>query len=335
VLLQSEIEQCHYYFNVADVDNIKSIYDVYENEAQRCLDAGLVVPAHDYNLKCSHLFNILDTRGAVGVTERAQFFRRMRHIARQISEYYVEQRQRMEFPLLDAEEPLSRTTLHRVQEIPEFYAAQTFLLEIGSEELPVNDLNSAIRQLQTLVPEMLNDLRLTFDSVEVSGTPRRLAVRVSGLSPRQVDLETVAKGPPADRAFDAEGKPTKAAYGFAKGKGVTLADLRIVEEGNKRYVTAVQREEGRPVIHVLAEALPDLIAAIKFEKSMRWNNSNITYSRPLRWLVALYGPAVVPFSYAGVDSGRVSRGLRPYDSPPLEIDNALNYGGILRNMALP
>lgn len=330
VLLQSEIEQCKYYFNVADVDNIKTIYDVYENEAKRCLEAELVVPAHDYNLKCSHLFNVLDTRGAIGVTERAQYFRRMRNIARQISEKYVEQRQRLEFPLLDADEPLPRTNLHRGQEIPEFYSTQTFLLEIGSEELPVNDLNSAIRQLQTLVPELLTDLRLNYDAIEVLGTPRRLAVRVTGLAPRQTDLETIAKGPPADRAFDAEGKPTKAAYGFAKGKGVSLADLRIVEEGDKRYVTAVQKEEGRPVVPVLAEALPGLVAAIKFDKSMRWNSSNIAYSRPLRWLVALYGPAVVPFSYAGIDSGRISRGLRPYDSPALEIDNALNYGGILR-----
>ncbi len=79
VLLQAEIEHCKYYFNVADVDALKAVYDTYEQEAQRCLDANLVVPAHDYNLKCSHLFNVLDTRGAIGVTERANYFQRMRY----------------------------------------------------------------------------------------------------------------------------------------------------------------------------------------------------------------------------------------------------------------
>ncbi len=335
VLLQSEIEHCQYYFNVANVDDIKTVYDVYEREAQRCIDAGLVIPAHDYNLKCSHLFNVLDTRGAIGVTERAQFFRRMRGVARQISELYVQQRERLEFPFLPADwPPQERVALSRPSTTAEFYTAQTFLLEIGSEELPVGDLNSAVRQLRTLVPELLADLRLTYERVEVEGSPRRLVVTVSQLAPRQADLETLVKGPPADRAFDAKGQPTPAAHGFAKGKGVNLSDLRIEEEGGKRYVTAVIREQGRPTISVLAEALPDLIAAIKFEKSMRWNSTNVSYSRPLRWLVALYGPEVVPFTYAGIESGRVSRGLRPYNSPPIEIDNAHNYGGLVRKQGI-
>jgi glycyl-tRNA synthetase len=334
VLLQSEIEHCQYYFNVADVEAIKQVYDIYEREAQRCLAAGLVMPAHDYNLKCSHLFNILDTRGAVGVTERAQFFRRMRGIARQVSDLYLAQRERLEYPFLPADWPEERVALSRPSAPQEFYSPQTFLLEIGSEELPVGDLNSAIRQLHTLVPEMLDDLRLSYESVQVEGTPRRLVVTVTQLAPRQPDLETLVKGPPAERAFDAEGKPTQAAYGFAKGKGVHLSDLRIEEEGGKRYVTAVIREQGRAVIPVLAEALPNLIASLKFEKSMRWNSTNVSYSRPLRWLVALVGPEVVPFSYAGVESGRVSRGLRPYDSPEIEIDSAVNFGGLLRKQGI-
>ena len=202
---------------------------------------------------------------------------------------------------------------------------QTFVLEIGSEELPVDDLNSAIKQLETLVPELLDNLRLDYGRVEVFGTPRRLAVLVHQLEGRQRDLETEAKGPPADRAFDADGNPTKAAMGFARGKGVSLEDLKIVEDGEKRYVAAVVREMGRPTALVLAEALPDLIASLKFEKSMRWNSTNISYSRPLRWLVALFGPDVVPFAYAGVASGRVSYGLRPYDSPPIEISDAAQY----------
>jgi glycyl-tRNA synthetase len=333
VLLQGEIEHCQYYFNVADVDALTSIYDTYEKEALRCLEAGLVVPAHDYNLKCSHLFNVLDTRGAIGVTERANYFQRMRKVARQVSEAYIEQRQRLEYPLFDV--PGWQTAAVGVEAVKPVITPnetpQAFALEIGSEELPAGDLSSAINQLRVMVPEFLDKLRLGYERVSVDGTPRRLAVIVDGLQPRQEDLETVAKGPPANRAFDAEGRPTKAAEGFARSRGVSIEALKIVEENGGRYVTAVVREAGRPAVEVLAENLAELVASIKFEKSMRWNESNVNYSRPLRWLLTLYGMDIVPFSYAGVASGRLSRGLRPYDSPPIEVRDAGAYAAMMRD----
>ncbi len=332
VLLQSEIEQCEYYFNVADVQRLQQIYDMYEQEAKRCLEAGLVTPAHDYNLKCSHLFNILDTRGAIGVTERANYFRRMRNLSRTVSQMAAEQRKELGYPLLKSawhEEPRDPVVSQ-----PAFTLAtspQMFVLEIGSEEMPVADLQAGIAQLSQKVPDLLDKLRLTYAQVTVDGTPRRLAVTVHQLAPRQTDLEEVVNGPPAERAFDAEGKPTKAAIGFARGKGVDVADLQIVEDGKKRYVTAVVREEGRLTQAVLAEHLAGLIAALKFEKSMRWNSSKVVYSRPLRWFVALYGGDVLPFAYAGLLSGRVSRGIRPYGSPELPIAHARDYGAVMRN----
>ncbi len=332
VLLQSEIEHCKYYFNVADVDSLQQVYDTYESEAKRCLEAGLVVPAHDYNLKCSHLFNILDTRGAIGVTERANYFRRMRNLSRTVSEMAAAQREELEYPLLKSawyEEPRPP-----VLQKPEFQLAaspQTFVLEIGSEELPVGDLEAGLEQLSRNVPELLDKLRLTYSSVEVDGTPRRLAVTVNQLASRQSDLEEIAKGPSTAHAFDADGNPTKAAIGFARGKGVDVADLQVQSDGKKEYVTAVVREEGRLAQDVLAENLADLVAGIKFEKSMRWNYTNVMYSRPLRWFVALYGAEVIPFTYAGLVSGRVSRGIRPYDSPELPIGHARDYGAVMRN----
>jgi glycyl-tRNA synthetase len=345
-LLQAEIEHCKYYFNVADVDALKMIYDTYEREALHCLEAGLVAPAHDYNLKCSQLFNVLDTRGAVGVTERAQYFGRMRRIAHKISLAYVEQRQGLEYPL--AENPVwkvtndeRRTTSEEHSElvirhsslvIPE--DGDPFVLEIGSEELPHGDLTSALAQLRAAVPAMLDAARLSYERVEIDGTPRRLAVIVHGLAERGADVESVVKGPPADRAFDASGKPTPAAVGFAKSRGLSVDDLSVLEEGGKRYVSAVVREVGRPSLDVLAERLPDLIAGIKFEKSMRWNGSNVSFSRPLRWLVALHGPAVVGFEYAGVRSGRVTYGLRPYGSPAYEIRHAADYRATIDNATI-
>ncbi len=325
VLLQSEIEHCDYYFNVADVEALRQTYDIYEREAGRCLEAGLVAPAHDYNLKCSHLFNVLDTRGAIGVTERANYFRRMRNMARAISQEYVQQRENMGYPLKEngrwrppalAKAPALEITAG---------TPRTFVLEIGSEELPAADVPLAVSHLRRAVPTLFEELRLAFDGIEIQGTPRRLAVIAHGLAARQADLRSEVKGPPADRAFDAEGNPTRAAEGFARGKGVDVADLRVIEEGGKRYVAATVFEEGRPVQEVLAAALPDLIAGIKFPKSMRWNGTNVAYSRPLRWLVALFGPDVIPFTYAGVASGRVSRGLRPDRSPEFTINCAEDY----------
>ncbi len=336
VLLQSEIEHCKYYFNVADVDALRDVYDTYERECQRCIDAELIVPAHDYNLKCSHLFNVLDTRGAIGVTERANYFKRMRGKAKQISELYVEQRKRLEYPLLDEGWSLAgfetegETNGQRITDNAELLmgdSPQTFVLEIGQEELPSDDLTGALRQLRIEVPSLLDDLRLTYDNIEVDGTPRRIAVIVKGLAARQTDLEEIKKGPPAARAYDKDGNPTKAALGFARGKKVRVEDLILIDEG--RYVAAQVREEGRPTVEVLATALPKLIAGIKFNKSMRWNASNVAYSRPIRWFVALFGSQIIPFTYAGVTSGNVSRGLRPYDSPPIVIGSADRYDDLL------
>jgi glycyl-tRNA synthetase len=328
VLLQSEIEHCRYYFEVADVAALRAVYDTYENEVRRCLDAGLVIPAHDYNLKCSHLFNVMDTRGAIGVTERANYFRRMRNMARRVSELYVEQRHDLSYPLIGHERwqsPAGPSPDGERIQLTQIEQPQTFLLEIGSEELPAGDLDNALKQLEAAVPAYLAELRLTYERIEIHGTPRRLAVIVHHLAGRQANLESEVKGPPADRAFDADGRPTKAAEGFARSRGVSVGDLKVVEEGGRRYVAAVVREEGAPGAAVLARTLPDFIAGIKFDKSMRWNQTNVAYSRPLRWFVALYGPDVIPFSYAGVESSRGSRGLRPYGSPPVTVSDGAQY----------
>ncbi len=334
LLLQSEIEHCRYYFQVADVDALRTIYDLYEREAQRCLEQHLIAPAHDYNLKCSHLFNVLDTRGAIGVTERANYFKRMRAIARQVAEQYLEQRTRLEYPLLEhttwKAPATTRPAVIPTETPPSLSEAQTFVLEIGVEELPPQDVAGAVQQLRTLVPEVWADCRLTWESIEVDGTPRRLVIITHGLAPRQSDLETEVKGPPADRAFDQAGQPTQAGLGFAQSRGVDVSDLRVVTHNGKRYVAALVRQAGRPTPDVLAETLPDLLARLRFDKSMRWNSSNISFSRPVRWFVALFGAAIIPFEYAGVASGRITHGLRPYGSPPVVIPAADQYEAIMQ-----
>ncbi len=322
--LQSEREFSTYSFELADVDRLRTLYDLYAAEAEACLSRGLVLPAHDYVLKCSHTFNLLDTRGAVGVTERQVFFRQMRDLARRVAEAYLKQREAAGFPwrkpTTDAQPQTPVEHSSSVVDTP-----APFLFEIGTEELPPADLEAALRQLRERVPAWLDDLRLAHGAVQVMGTPRRLVVYVEDLAPRQPDRELVVKGPPANRAFDADGNPTRAAEGFARSKGVTVADLEVREMDGGRYVVAVVREEGRPAVEVLAEALPNWIAALRFDKSMRWNASNVAFSRPIRWLLALLGEAVIPFTYAGLTSGRTTRGLRFFEPEAIAVDDPAAY----------
>lgn len=326
IMLQDEIEHCRYYFNVADVDTLKQVYDSYESEYKRALEGNALISAYDYVLKCSHLFNVLDTRGAIGVTERAGYFRRMRDMTRTVAKVYVENREELGHPLLKMLEKWDAPPLQTAGKPAKAPAESAdFLLEIGVEELPANDVTDALNQLADSATAMFDDLRLTHEGVSVYATPRRLVVHAVKVAPSQTDIETVEKGPPAGRAFDGDGNPTKAAQGFARGKGVDVNDLRIEEIDGGEYVVATVQHKGRPTVEVLAEALPDLIAGIKFRKAMRWNATNIAFSRPIRWMVALFCESVIPFAYAGIASGNVTRGLRPYGSPEISLTDVASY----------
>jgi len=334
ILLQPEIENCRYDFELADVENLRQMYDLYEAEARRCLDAGLVTPAHDYILRCSHAFNLLDARGAIGVTERATYFSRMRDLSRQVAEAYAEQRQRMEYPWLEEQEAGKQEARSKKQEAGsrkqearsrEQDTLDTFVLEVGTEELPAGDLDDVLAQLRELAPARLSEARLDYEDLCILGTPRRLVVLVEGLAQRQRAVEEVVKGPPVRVAFDAEGQPTRAAQGFARKQGMSVDALEVQEIGGGEYVVALKREEGQPAAEVLTTLLPELIASLRFQKSMRWNESGVAFSRPIRHLVALLGDTVVSFEYAGVRSSRVSRGARPEGSPEFEVARAEDY----------
>lgn len=336
VNLQGEQEHSKYYFEVADVERLRQMNSLFEAEAEAALQHGLVLPAHDYVLKCSHTFNILDTRGAVGVTERQAMFARMRDLARRVAEAYVQQREALGFPWLKKDEQPGGGRVDEQMPVSSSgeSAPSHFLFEIGTEELPAADLDSALAQLSERVPALLEELRLAYSEIQVFGTPRRLVVSVTGLAPRQPDRVSVVKGPPASRAFDAAGQPTKAAEGFARGRGLAVSDLQVREVDGGRYVVAEVHEQGRPALAVLAEALPGLVAGLKFDKTMRWNASGAAFSRPIRWLLALFGDQVVPFTYAGLSSGRQTRGLRFNDPETITIRHADEYRELLQQQGI-
>ncbi|MDR1070008.1 MAG: glycine--tRNA ligase subunit beta [Gracilibacteraceae bacterium] len=185
-----------------------------------------------------------------------------------------------------------------------------FLLEAGMEEMPAKFAPDAARQLRENALRQLTELRLDFTDLTVYVTPRRLALLVSGLAERQADTREEVRGPARKAAYDEEGRPTKAALGFAAGQEVRPEDLFIREFKNIPYVFARRFQAGALASDLLPDFSAALIAGLRFPKPMRWDDSDTRFARPLRWLVALYGAEIVPFRYAGLTAGRVSRGHR-------------------------
>ncbi len=324
VLKQQEIDYCHYAFNTASVARLRAMYALFVEEAGAVLDRGQILPAYDYVLRCSHAFNLLDSRGAVGVTERARFFREMRELARCAAEKFCEQRREHAFPLL-GDEPETEAPAGQREDPPRLAAAD-LLLEIGSEELPAGEVGSGEKQLLSLLSERLDGERLTYEGIKAGGTPRRLFVLVQGLAGRQPDEERWVRGPTVGVAFDASDTPTRALKGFCRSQGVQPEHVeRRNDEKGVECVYALRKEEGRMTQEILSTLLPELIGDLRFVRTMRWNSAGVSFPRPIRWLVALFGDQVIPFGYAGTVAGRTSLGVRSADSSAMEIDTAGRY----------
>jgi glycyl-tRNA synthetase beta chain len=202
---------------------------------------------------------------------------------------------------------------------------RTLVFEIGVEEVPSAPLYDAISQLETLAAKALKEARLEYATLDVFGSPRRLALVVTELAERQEDLSMRAKGPALKAAYDAEGDPTPAAAGFAKGKGVDVADLVRDTEGGGEYVFAVIDRPGRPAIDVLPAILSDLPARIEWVKAQRWGSGPTRFIRPVRWLLALFGDEVLPVTFAGLSAGRLTWGHRWLADNPVEVATAGDY----------
>src|SRR5689334_6745060 len=207
--------------------------------------------------------------------------------------------------------------------------ASDLLLEIGVEELPSSFVEAALRALPDLATKRLAELRLRHGAVRALGTPRRLALLVSGVAARQPDLEEEVTGPPVKAAFK-DGAPTKAAEAFAQKLGCTVADLRRVETPKGEYLVGVRRETGRRTLELLPEALAGIVTSIPFRKSMRWGAGEVAFGRPIQWVVARLGNEVVPLELAGVRAGRSTRGHRFLSTGAIEVASADSYVATLR-----
>lgn len=195
------------------------------------------------------------------------------------------------------------------------------LFEIGTEEIPAHVMPHLLEDLAQLAETMLKEHRLSYEKVRTLGTPRRAALIVTGLAERQEDVNTETRGPSVAIAFDADGNPTKAGAGFARGQGVDPSAL-IQRDG---YVYASVHESGAATAELLTSLLPDLVRAIPLPNSMRWGDLDFRFIRPIRWFVALYGTEIVAFTLAGVTSGNHSRGHRTLAPTDFVITSAADY----------
>ena len=198
----------------------------------------------------------------------------------------------------------------------------TLVLEIGCEEIPSTPLYKATEQLAKLAAEALAEARLEHGEITTRSTPRRIILEVKRLATNSTPLVQSFRGPAVAIAYDDDGQPTKAALGFARGKGIDVRDLLKAKEGDSEYVFAHVEQVARRADTLLPGILLALVESIQWPKSQRWGSTEETFSRPVRWICALWGPTVIPFSFAGVNSGRLTWGHRLIANEAVEIPSA-------------
>lgn len=206
----------------------------------------------------------------------------------------------------------------------------TLAFEIGVEEIPAFDLDSANKQLEKMVPAAFVDARIPYDSIEIHSSPRRLIVMAYGVADATEALVEEYKGPAAKIAFDADGNPTKAAIGFARGKGLSPENLERREVNGTEYVFATKNIPATPVADLLPDVLAGFITAIKWPRSCRWAAYREYFVRPVRWIVAMLDDVVLPVSFAGAESSNFTMGHRVLAPGKHTVDTAANLLDVIR-----
>ena len=199
------------------------------------------------------------------------------------------------------------------------------LLEIGTEEIPSRFIPDSLAAMKAKAESLFALNRIDFKDIKTYATPRRLVLIITGVNDSQNEQVEKFKGPPVSNAYDENGEPTKAAIGFAKSRGVDVNNLSEEEINGVKYVFAEIKQESKNTIDVLPEIMKSLIESLAFPKSMYWDKSGVKFARPIRWIAALADDKVIPFSYGGVVSGRLTSGHRFMGRKAIEIANASEF----------
>jgi len=207
--------------------------------------------------------------------------------------------------------------------------ARTLLFEIGTEEIPSGFIVPALNFMKSFMGERLTALRLDHEDIRVFSTPRRLALKVSGIAETLPDATETKTGPPKSIAFDKDGNPTKAGLGFAQTCGVNISEVTIARTPKGEYLSVTRTTPGRPAREVLPALLEEMIPKIPFTKTMRWSNQGVRFARPVHWILALFGTDVLPVAFGDISSGRVTFGNRFMAREPLEVADPETYEQVL------
>ncbi|HVN71498.1 MAG TPA: glycine--tRNA ligase subunit beta [Desulfomonilia bacterium] len=203
--------------------------------------------------------------------------------------------------------------------------AQTLLFEIGTEEIPSGFIMPALNFMRASISEKLSALNIDHNEVQMFSTPRRLAFKIPGIVETLPDAVETKMGPPKNIAYDKEGKPTKAALGFAQTCGVDLSEVSIAKTPKGEYLSVTKTVPGKQAIEILPGILEEMLGKIPFTKTMRWSNPGVRFARPVHWILALFGQEVLPVRFGNITAGNLTYGNRFMVEGPIEIKDPDTY----------
>lgn len=319
VFHRNEVEFSTYNFEKASVEMWERHFNDFEQEATNLIAAQLPIPAYDFVIKASHAFNMLEARGAISTTERMRLILRIRTLAYQVADLYIESREKQGFPLLKYTKPLPSSEEPSLPNLIDFDPndVDDLLLEIGSEPLPATYIEYGATMLKQKMEALLKKHQLTYKEIETYSTPQRLAIKVKGLVCGIKEETLTRKGPPLHTAFDENGELLEQGKGFFNALGLKAINrfdidkeptLSIETIKGIDYLFVTQRKPKRSTLHILQSSLPEMIEKMTFEKNMRWGSYESTYARPIRWILALFGNDLIPFKLAHIVSGTYTFG---------------------------
>jgi glycyl-tRNA synthetase len=326
---QNEVEQSQYNFELADVENLFQQFEKCYQICGELVKKELPLPAYEQVMKASHFFNLLDARKAISVTERQRYIFRVRELAYQVAKSYSQKREQLDYPLGMIETTHKKNDRETAPNKLLDIKTGDFVLELGCEELPMDSVLPLGKGLKDGFKNVLTEVGLFFEDIVMYATPRRLAVKISGLNAMQEGSRNKRKGPRCDA-------PEKAREGFARSCGVSINDLRTETISNVDYLVYDEVVEGRHFSALLPELLESIISRLPLKKTMRWEENEYQFVRPVRWIVALFNDCVMPVVFFGLKADQYTYGHRMdplasnQEGVKIELGNAADYEATLK-----
>lgn len=325
-----------YNFEAASTEMWWQHFEHFVQEALKVSSLNLPLPAYDFVIKASHAFNILDARGVISVSERTRYIARIRQLARTVADKYVEWRSSLNFPLLNKHEKSKQ--LLSPKPTPVIDTVEDILIEIGSEELPATFVPIGIQQLESSITKMLRENKISYEAIEVFGSPRRLSVIIYQVPPQIIQSLTEKKGPILSSIFNEQGEVTLQGKQFFAAKGLLVnkiddlpsSQYTIKPVGTHDYLFIQSTATCVQTADILVQSISKLIQEIKFPKQMTWDLSGVEYARPIRWLVALYGNEVLPITIGHITADRITKGHQQLDAQNVILSSPRVYRDTLR-----